>query len=200
MKLFLQITITLIVIFGLFFLLGYVVKEQTNVNEVVVNAPVEFCWDVYQDESRISDWMEGVKSITLTEGLAGRVGAKQKIVMSSSEGSSLSASASELSRTITKVSAPNNFSFDYTNSIIDGRSDITFITNDSTTIIKSVDKFSGKELWMRSTMFLMKSSINSKTQAQFDRLKLIIENDYKAQLKKQTETQIDTIKTGMELD
>ena len=184
---FIQIVLALVFLVGLFFLLGFVVTEQRNINEVQVKAPIELCWEIYQDESRISEWMKGVSSIQLIEGTAGRVGAKQKVIMAGAQGSSVSTSSAELERTITEVSAPKTFSYDYTNQMMSGRSEISFLANDSTTYIKSTDVFSGKKLWLRSTLFLMKSSINNKTQAQFEKLKMIIEQDYKAQLKQEAE-------------
>ena len=187
MKLFLQIVFAFLFIVGLFFLLGYVLKEQRNINEIAVNAPIETCWNVYTDESRLSEWMDGFVSADLIEGLPGAVGSKQRMIMSSVEGSKISNTGSELFRTITKVSKPNAFSYDYTNALMDGTSEITFLTKDSITTIKSVDVFRGKKLWLRSVMFLMKSSINTKTQDQFDKLKLIIENDHQAKLKNEAE-------------
>lgn len=193
MKLFLQVLVALILIVGLFLLLGFVVTEQSNINEVKVKAPVELCWNTYLDESRIGEWMEGVKEIQLTAGTSGSVGATQKVIMSGGGNSLSSTSSSELSRTITKSIKPNTFSYDYSNSYMNGRSDIKFTAIDSFTTIKSTDVFSANDLWMRSVMFLMKSSINSKTQKQFDQLKLIIEQDYKAQLSKEAEVQTETI-------
>lgn len=200
MKMFLQIVFALLFIVGLFFLLGYMVTEQKNINEVKVKAPMEVCWSIYRDESRLSEWMEGVSSIELTEGRAGEVGSKQRMIMSSPEGASITSSASELTRTITKVSEPKAFSYDYTNAMMDGNSHISFSQRDSMTTIKSVDVFSGKKLWLRSTLFLMKKSINDKTQIQFDKLKDIIEYDYKTQLKKQAKSQTEKLNTGNEIE
>jgi len=192
MKMFLQISIALITIVGLFFALGYLVKEQKNINEIVVKAPRELCWEVYQDESRISEWMESVIGVDMiTDDTIVTVGTQQQIRMSSATGASIAESGSDLFRTITEVVEPRLFSYDYTSGMIDGNASITFTANDSTTTIKSVNLFSAKELWMRSTLFLIKSSINKDTQAQFDRLKILIENDYKAQQEKQAKDQIE---------
>lgn len=196
MKLFVQVLVALVSIVGLFLLLGFVVTEQSNINEVKVKAPVEWCWNTYQDESRISDWMEGVKEIKLTAGTSGKVGAVQKVIMSGAGSNSISStSSSELARTITKSAKPKSFGYDYSNSYMHGKSAIDFVAQDSFTIIKSTDVFSANDLWMRSVMFLMKSSINKKTQDQFDKLKLIIEQDYKAQLLKESEDQTEIIES-----
>lgn len=200
MKLLLQIIIALLIIVGLFLLLGYIVTEQKNINEVEVNAPIEVCWNVYRDESRLGKWMEGLSRIDLIEGQSGQVGAKQKITMVSVDGAEITNSGSELFRTITKVVEPSAFSYDYSNAHMDGRSAITFSQNDSTTLIKSVDIFSGKKLWLRSTLFLMKSSINSNTQVQFDKLKQLIENDYKDQLNREAEIQNEIMSPEVEIE
>ncbi len=200
MKLFLQVIVILGTIIGLFFLLGYLVTEQKSVSQIEVKAPVELCWKIYQDESRISEWMQGVKDIELIEGVGGAVGAKQKIVMNSTDQSSISASNAELVRTITQIKKPRLFSYDYTNPLMKGHSEITFTTRDSTTTIKSVDAFTADALWLRSVLFLMKSSINKKTQSQFDKLKEIIEYDYNNQLKEAAESLNETIEIGSELD
>jgi len=195
MKFLLQIAAVLIIVAGLFFLLGYLVSEQRNINEVQVKAPIELCWDICQDESRLSEWMEGVSGIQLVAGAAGQVGSKQKVIMSSVENST-----SELQRTITKVSKPTVFSYDYTNDMMTGRSEITFLARDSITTIKSTDIFSGKKLWLRSTLYLMKSSINRKTQAQYEKLKDIIENDYKVQLRNEANATNENLEMGIEID
>lgn len=200
-----QIVLALVFIVGLFFLLGFIVTEQRNINEVQVKAPIELCWEIYQDESRIGEWMEGVSNIQLIDGTAGRVGAKQKVIMAGAQSSSVSASSSELERTITKISAPSTFRYDYTNEMMNGKSEISFLAADSITHIKSMDVFSGKQLWLRSSLFLMKSSINKKTQAQFEKLKLIIEQEYKAQLKQEAERESESsaseiIEKGIEID
>lgn len=201
MKMFFQIAIALIAIVGLFFALGYLVKEQKNISEIVVKAPRELCWEVFQDESRMGEWMEGVVGVDMiTKETAVTVGTKQKVRMSNAGGSSIGTSKSDLIRTITKVAQPKAFSYDYTNGIIDGSAAITFTASDSITTIKSVNLFRAKELWMRSTLFLIKSSINRNTQAQFDRLKVLIENDYQAQLNQQAEDQIETIDLGNKED
>lgn len=187
MKFFLQILLIILLIVGLFFLLGFIVAEQRTLSQIEVKAPRALCWDVFQDEDLMSEWMDGVERIDLIQGTKGSIGSKQKITMKSSSGSD---KLSQLVRTITKNSSPSSYSYEYTNAILDGTTEVSFNISDSTTIIRNEDVFTAKELWMRSTLFLMKSSINKRTQNQFDKLKTIIESKYQAQLS--TETSTDT--------
>ena len=186
MKFILQIVLVILVIIGLFFLLGYIVTEQRNISEVEVKAPRDLCWDIFQNENMMSEWMEEVERISMIEGTKDSVGSKQKITMKSTSGSDKLSEVSQLVRTITKNSPPSGYSYDYTNAILDGSTAVSFSISDSITIIRSEDVFSAKELWMRSTLFLMQGSIEKRTQNQFNKLKTIIENKYQTILSNDT--------------
>ena len=178
MKFFLQIILALSVIVILFFALGYIVKEQKNINRIEVKAPIRFCWDVFQDDNKLSQWMSGVDRIEYINGTASLPGTQQRIKMKSVDKSKLSA-GSELTRTITQNDAPTFFSYEYSNEILDGYTNVKFeMLSDSATVITNEDVFTANSLWMRSALFLMKSSVEKRTQSNFDQLKTIIENEF----------------------
>lgn len=178
MKFFLQIILAVLVIVILFFALGYMVKEQRNVNQIEVQAPIRFCWDVFQDDKKLPQWMSGVERIEYIKGAEAVPGNQQKIIMKSVGKSNLSGD-SELIRTITQNDSPTFFSYEYSNDILDGYTDVRFdMIGDSATVITNQDVFAAKSLWMRSTLFLMKGSVEKRTQSHFDQLKTIIENEY----------------------
>lgn len=200
MKFFLQIILALIVIVLLFFALGYMIKEQKNVNQIEVQAPIRFCWDVFQDDSKLPQWMSGVDKIEYVTGTVVEPGTQQKIIMKSVDKSSLSG-VSELIRTITQIDPPTFFSYEYSNDMLNGYTDVRFeMKGDSITTITNQDVFAAKSLWMRSTLFLMKGSVEKRTQSHFDQLKSIIENEYALQVTQDSLTSPEEISISSELD
>jgi len=194
MKMLLQILAAIIVVIFLFFLMGYLVREQSNVNEIEVKAPISFCWDIYHDETKLTQWMQGIVRIEMVEETEGMVGAKQKIVMKTSPGAGDIADDSDLFRTITKIDQPTYFSYDYNSNILDGSKEVSFqMYRDSITIIKEMDVFSANDLWMRSVIFLMRNSLQEKTQSQFDQLKLLIENEYALKLAQDSLSKVNPV-------
>lgn len=194
MKFFLQILIALCCLIGLFFLLGYVLKYQAVDTEIVVNAPANICWDVYHDETKIGDWLEGIDRINLISGVKQQVGAKQEIKMKKASNTSFMGDATTLLRTVTSSRPNRSYAYDYESSMLNGSTEVNFTAQDSTTRIKSVDKFRAKKLWVRSTLYLMNKSIKTRTQAQFDNLKSIIEMEYQAQLERDSLSNTEMIK------
>ena len=179
MKFFIQIVAILAIVCSLFFLLGYLVSYQTNQSVITVDAPIQFCWDVFHDEDKATQWMDGVESITYTSGSKHQVGAKQKIKLASKPGSGQLSGFSEVIRTYKQVDQPTYLNYDYSNELLNGSTEVRFeMQGDTATVITNVDNFKANKLWMRSVLFLMKRSLKEKSQAQFNQLKSLIENDY----------------------
>lgn len=179
MKFFLQILAVIAIVLLLFFLLGYVVSTQANVSKVEVNAPIEFCWDIFHDEKKVTQWMDGIESLIYISGSKNQVGAKQKLNLKSNTQTSGLSEFSEVVRTVQQVDQPTYFSYDYSNDMLSGSTEVRFeMRGDSATVITNVDSFRASQLWMRSVLFLMKGSIQEKSQVQFDQLKNLIENEY----------------------
>lgn len=178
MKFFLQILAIIGFIIVLFFLLGYSVSQQTNISTIEVKAPIKYCWDMFHNEEKMVQWNDGVEGVEFISGSKFQVGAQQKITLASDDANQLS-SLSEIVRTIKKIDAPTFYQYDYSNDILDGSTTVRFERRgDSATLITNEDKFKAKKLWMRSILFLMKPSIGKKSQAQFDRLSGMIENEH----------------------
>lgn len=64
----------------IFFMIGVFVSTFTYENKVEVNAPVEKAWAVFTDESRMGEWLTGLKSIETISGNPGEVGSIYRLV------------------------------------------------------------------------------------------------------------------------
>ena len=74
---------------------------------VEVERPIEVAWDVLMDDSKMSEWLEGYKSMELLEGEPLTVGSKHKMIFEE-DGKELS-----FTETVTAINPPTEFSFDF---------------------------------------------------------------------------------------
>ena len=63
----------------IFFGKGLLTPQVSYESEIVVNKPVNEAWAIMSDESRISEWLPGIKKMELISGTENKVGAVSKI-------------------------------------------------------------------------------------------------------------------------
>ena len=137
---------------------------------VEVSRPVEEAWDVLMDESKMSEWLEGYKSMEVLEGELLTVGSKHKMIFEE-DGKELS-----FTETVTAIEPPKEFSFDFDHDIMRSNIQITLesvgptstrITNRTNVM---VDGFIPNIF-----MFFMKPKMKNRQSRGFARLKSLIE-------------------------
>ncbi len=82
-KIILGIIITLTIVF---LATGLIFKETKYTTEVVVNKPIEEVFSLFNDSSRIKEWIPELKSIEATDEKPGKIGSTYKMVVTSNNG------------------------------------------------------------------------------------------------------------------
>ena len=75
----------LLVLIILFLSLGLFVSSFEYSANVTIQAPIEKCWAVLNDTSRMKNWIPGFERITLLEGEAAKSGAVYEVVIRQDE-------------------------------------------------------------------------------------------------------------------
>ena len=137
---------------------------------VEVDRPVEEAWELFMDESRMGEWLEGYKGMELIEGEPLTVGGKHKMIFEE-DGKELT-----FTETVTAINPPTEFSFDFDHDIMRSNIQITLesvgptstrITNRTNVM---VDGFIPNIF-----MFFMKPKMKNRQSRGFARLKSLIE-------------------------
>lgn len=160
------IVVLLIVIF---ILIGVFVPSFTYVSQINVNAPAEHAWAVFTDDSRMSEWMEGFKSMENISGNEFEVGSKWKLVIEQG------GEEMEMVETVTGFKENELFAFRLENDVMFVDVDITFDEQDGKTEIKAANLVEGRNILWKSLFAMMKSTMASSSQGMYDNLAKMIE-------------------------
>jgi uncharacterized membrane protein len=170
MKKFILIVLSIIVLLvGVFFAVGIVMPSYQYTTRVEVNRTADVAWDYFADETKIKEWMTGLKSIELISGEKHKPGAKFKMEFDE-DGRQIT-----MTETVTEYVPRERFSFTLENEVINSQTTVKFTERDGrTTIEQTVDVRGGNPFW-RSLFALMKSTFESNSQEILNTLKSNIE-------------------------
>lgn len=152
-----------------FICLGLFVPAFEYSSSVRVNAPVEKCWSVLHDTSRMKKWMPGFVRLTLKRGEPMSPGATYEIVIRQDK-------LYVMSEILKEVRVPEFATYELTNDVMKSEYDFKLISKNSQTEITSHYKVTGNNLIWKSILLLSKSYLQSESQKELVLLKIEIES------------------------
>ena len=164
----------LYIVFGLltcFLLVGLFVKQVEYSSEVTVNKPAKEAWAVYQDESKMKDWLEGFESIKLTKGEKNEIGSEYLVTINQ-DGETF-----EIKEILNSFKEFENVNFDFDNDFMLMNYNIDFLDSEGSTKIKSHSIVQPHGLFMRAMTPLIKGSMIAQEEKHMNDLKKVIESN-----------------------
>jgi uncharacterized membrane protein len=166
LKYFLIIVATLVVIF---FSLGFLFRQHEYTISTIVNAPVEKTFAIFNDTTKLGEWLTGFKSMENIRGKPNEVGSKWKVVFEEN--------GSEISMNETIVAFKENelVSFNIANDFIKSKNEIRFIPKGNTTEINAHVIYRGTHIIQKSVLALFSRSVKKQQKESYELLKQLIE-------------------------
>ena len=176
LRYFLYVLVAIVALVAIFFVVGLLNPTVEYGHEITVNKPIKEAWAVYQDESKLGEWLEGFKSIELIEGEDGEVGSKYKVIVNPGEGED----DFEMIETIVSKEEFDHVELTFDSEMMRFDQTTTFSETDGKTTIKTDSKVSGKNLLYRSmfaTMEILGGSFQGQEVKHVEALKKLIEEN-----------------------
>jgi len=143
----------------------------TIYSSTYINRPVEQVWDLFQDPSRMGEWVQGFHSIETLKGEGAEVGAMHLLTFMEGK------RRIEVTETVVSCEPYKEFAMDATTKGMDTRMRTEFIADGSGTRIESENHFQPTALFMRIMLPLMKGTIGKRVQADLDRFARLVESE-----------------------
>jgi len=150
-----------------FFCIGIFVPAVEYTTTVEINKPRDFTWNVIRQRK---DWIYGFKSFEQVSGQPNEVGSRAKITVVR-DGREMSFDSELLD-----IKPPEMSVTELTNDMLTHDATVHLTENNGKTTIVSNEKIVGKNAFFRSLFVLMKSSITSVSQKNFEGLKQAVES------------------------
>ena len=171
MKILKYVVGTLVVLFGLFLLIGVFTPSVKYTNEITIDKPVKESWAVMMDESKTDQWLTGLKSYELISGTKNEVGSKYKMIMVEN------GEEMEMTETITAKKDNEHMAMHFDSDIIESDLDMVFIDKEGKTYIKTNAEAKGKNAIWRSVFALSKSHFVEGDMTVLKNMKKVIEEN-----------------------
>lgn len=138
---------------------------------VEVHADIEQAWDVFMDESKMSQWLKGFTSMETIEGEPLTVGSKYKMFFEERGREVV------LVETVRAIHPPTQFAFDLDHELMNSTVDVTLERRGRgvTMISSRTDAKATKLLW-KVMMFFMVPNMKKRQRENFENLKAVIES------------------------
>lgn len=197
MKTLKSVGIILIIILGLFFMVGLFIPSIEYGHEVSTNKSIEESWAVTQDTTKYHLWLEGFKSIKLISGEEGKAGSKYLVIVNPGEGQD------DFTMEETVVSIAQNDSikllFDSDMMIFE---QLMYVGKDDkgVTLVGTKSKVQGKNILMKSMFALMHylgGSFQAQEEKNIETLKQVINQNEINYFPKEIITEVDSVKYSM---
>ncbi len=155
---------------AIFFLLGVFTPKVSYSTEVEVNKSLNESWAVFMDESKASQWVEGLEGMELLSGTKNEVGATSKITIVQN------GETMEMTEEVMAIKEMEQYALKFEMDVMTNQVDIKFAAkDDNTTIITTNAIAEGKGMFMRSMFALMKGAFKDQNDKMYNRLKEEIE-------------------------
>lgn len=139
-------------------------------SEVKVQKPLTQAWNVFMDDSLLSQWLIGYKSSEALEGSRNISGSKLKLTMNNSGKETI------VVQEITEVKNNECFKFSLSHTLLSSHNEIIFTSlQKDLTVIRGRSKVRAKGLILKSMFPLMKKKLARQNEASFLKLKELIE-------------------------
>ena len=173
MKYLKYIIIFLVLIAVIFIGKGLLTPEVSYQSEIVVNKPVKEAWAIMSDESRISEWLPGIKKMELVSGTENTVGAVSKIYFEENGEEMI------MEETITAITPNKHMAMTFTMDFMDMDYEMHLTEENGKTRILSKSKTTGNGFMARSILSFMKGAMKKQEDSNLNNLKTVIENNTK---------------------
>jgi uncharacterized protein YndB with AHSA1/START domain len=152
----------------LFLSIGLLFPSYEYQSSIAVNASPEKCWAAYHDTTKMRQWLDGFKSLTLKNGEPLSSGSLYEIVITEDDHRMV------MSEKIIEVNAPTKVSYELNNDVLKSEFSFSFEGTSSTTITTKY-KITGNNVLWKSILLLSKSYMTGEAQKQLNGLKKVIE-------------------------
>lgn len=163
---------TVVVIALLFFGKGFLTPSLSYSSEITVDKSINEAWAVMNDESKISEWLKGIKKVEHVSGEKGTVGAVTKYTFDQDGQESI------ILETIKSIKPKEQISMEF---LMEGVMTMDYQTNFSEkngkTHIKSSTVTKGVNMFTRSMISFMKNSMQEQEDENMSNLKKLIEEN-----------------------
>ncbi len=153
-----------------FLLIGVFVPTFTYESRVEINAPVEHTFAIFNDESRMGEWLNGFKSIETLSGGPNQVGSKFRLTFVQ-RGEEM-----VMLEELTAFKENEQCRFTIDNDVLVSEVDVRFTDNGESTGLAARTTVTGKGAIWKSLLPLFKSMMLEETQSNYGRLKGIVES------------------------
>jgi hypothetical protein len=169
MKILKRIFLVLVVLLLVLLSLGIFFPHFNYGNEITIRRSPQLCWDVYTDTTAMHGWIPGFESLRLKKGQPWQAGSEYEFVITEGE-------RMVMQRTIDQVTPASSISFNLNNDVLISEYTVTF-TGDSTHTILATDyQVTGKNIFMKSVLYLSKPYLKNADEQMLLSLKKIIES------------------------
>jgi len=153
----------------LFFVKGMITPNISYSSEITVDKPINEAWAVMNDESKISQWLKGIKSVEHVSGEKGTVGAVTKYIFVEN------GEESEVVETIKEIKPNEYIIMDFAMAdVMDMNYKVNYSEKDGKTHIKSETITTGNGMFMKSMMSFMTSTMQAQEDENLNNLKKLI--------------------------
>ena len=135
-----------------FFAPGVMSGDLENETRFVIDRPKDHVWKKFEDESKMSEWLKGFKSIETIEGKPRTVGSKHRVTFEQ-DGQVI-----EMIETMTAYEEGRRFALTLENEVMYSEVDVSLVDKGLSTEVVQKEKFRGQNLFWHSLFYWLKSS------------------------------------------
>ncbi|MEP7265892.1 MAG: SRPBCC family protein [Bacteroidota bacterium] len=170
MKIFKYIALVLVGLLIIFFSIGLFQPEISYTNKVIINADPHKVYTLFQDTTKMKEWMPGFNSFTSIKGKPATVGSQWKLILIQ-EGEKY-----EMNETLTIIKPDEQYSFILDNAVLSNNVDMYFKPVAGKTELTVENKVRGNNIMWRSLFYFFKGRLTEQSSMMYDGLKKMIEN------------------------
>ena len=157
---------------AIFFINGMITPSISYSSEISVDKPLNEAWAVMNDDSKISQWLKGIKSVEHVSGEKGTPGAVMKYVFEEN------GQESEVVETLKEIRKNEYVAMDFAmEGAMDMAYQVHFSEKDGKTNIKSETVAQGQGMFMKSMLSFMTSTMQAQEDEDMSNLKKLIEEN-----------------------
>ncbi len=151
---------------------GILTPSLSYNSEIMVDKPINEAWAVMNDESKISQWLKGIKEVEHVSGEKGTVGAVTKYTFDEDGQESI------IFETIKTIRPNEHITMDFLmEGVMEMNYQVDFTEKDGKTHIQSSTVNKGIGMFMRSMLSFMKNSMQAQEDENMSNLKKLIEEN-----------------------
>jgi len=170
---YLKYLLGIIALLGIIFIVkGFLTPSVTYSSEIVVDKPIEEAMAVMQDESKVSEWLTGIKDMEHISGKKNTVGAVTKYTFDEN------GQESTIIETITAIQPNEYMAMSFVlEEVMEMDYKVDFNNKDGKTYIKSTTITRGSGWFMRSMVSFMQSAMQAQEDENMNKLKKLIDEN-----------------------